>query len=62
MTRTTVTLISPNVSSELYNVTVTCTIHPDSTADQCVVVAMAKGRMNRTGEYGYTISTQLLVV
>ena len=36
--------------SELYNITVTCTIHPDSTADQCVVMAMADGRMTRTGE------------
>ena len=34
--------------SELYNVTVTCTIHPDSTANQCVV--MADGRVTRTGE------------
>ena len=36
--------------SELYNVTVTCTIHPDSTANQCVVMAMADDRMTRTGE------------
>ena len=36
--------------SELYNITVTCTIHPDSTADQCVVMAMADGRMTRIGE------------
>ena len=36
--------------SELYNITVTCTIHPDSTADQCVVMAMADGRVTRTGE------------
>ena len=36
--------------SELYNITVTCTIHPESTADQCVVMAIADGIMIRTGE------------
>ena len=36
--------------SELYNITVICTIHPDSTADQCVVMAIAGGRMTRTGK------------
>ena len=36
--------------SELYNITIICTIHPDSTADQCVVMAMADGRVNRTGK------------
>ena len=36
--------------NELYNITVTCTIHPESTADQCVVMAKADGRVNRTGE------------
>ena len=36
--------------SELYNVTIICTIHPDSTADQCVVMAMADGIMTRAGE------------
>ena len=40
-----------NATNELYNITVTCTIHPDSTADQCVVMAMADGRVNRTGSY-----------
>ena len=29
-----------NNISELYNITVTCTIHPESTADQCEVRAM----------------------
>ena len=52
MTNTTVTLISPNVTSKLYNITVTCTIHPDSAADQCVVMAKADdGRVTRTGSY-----------
>ena len=49
MTSTT-TVISPNVTSELYNITVTCTIHPDSTADQCEVLAVADSKMTRTGE------------
>ena len=49
VTNTTAELISFNVTSELYNITVTCTIHPDSTADQCVVMAMADGRMTRAG-------------
>ena len=52
MTNTTVTLISPNVTSELYNITVTCTIHPDSAADECVVMAKDDdGRVTRTGNY-----------
>ena len=49
VTNTTTSLISPNVTSQLYSITVTCTIHPDSTADQCVVMAMADGRVTRTG-------------
>ena len=45
-----VTLISPNITRELYNITVTCIIHPDSTADQCVVMVItADGRVTRTG-------------
>ena len=43
-------LMCPPVASQLYNITVTCTIHPDSTADQCVVMAMADGRVTITGE------------
>ena len=43
-------LMCSPVASQLYNITVTCTINPDSTADQCVVMAMADGRVNRTGE------------
>ena len=38
------------VASELYNITVTCTIHPDSTADQCVVIAMDDDRVTITGK------------
>ena len=45
---TRVTLTSPNVTRELYDITVTCTIHPDSTAEECVVMAVADGRVTRT--------------
>ena len=38
------------VANQLYNITVTCTIHPDSTADLCIVMAMADGRVTRTGD------------
>ena len=38
-----------SVASELYNISVTCTIHPDSAADQCVVMAVDDRRVNRTG-------------
>ena len=44
-------LNAPNATNELHSITVTCTIHPDSTADQCVVMAMADGRVTRTGSY-----------
>ena len=49
VTNTAVTLITSNVTSELYNITVTCIIHPDSTADQCVVMAMDDDGVTRTG-------------
>ena len=39
----------PNASSILQSITVTCTIHSDSTADQCVVMAMADGGVTATG-------------
>ena len=35
-----VVLDSPHVSSILQSITVTCTIRPGSTADQCVVMAI----------------------
>ena len=43
-------LVCSPVPSELYNITVTCTIHPDSTADQCVAMAMNDG-VTRMGKY-----------
>ena len=54
MTNTSVTLISPNVTNELYNITVTCIIHPDSTADHCEMMAMADGRVTITGIHNTT--------
>ena len=50
ITATAMLMCTP-VARELYNITVTCMIHPDSTADQCVVMAMADGRVTRTGNY-----------
>ena len=53
----------PSASSPLQSINVTCNIHPDSTADQCVVMAMADDRVTKTGNktiatdnncYGYT--------
>ena len=32
-------------AQNVYNIAVNCTIHPDSTADQCVVMAMTGGRV-----------------
>ena len=47
---------TPNANNELHSITVTCTIHPDSTADQCVVMAMADGGVARTGKDIITIT------
>ena len=38
-----------NSPHTLQSITVTCTIHPNSTVDQCVVIAMDDGGVNRTG-------------
>ena len=40
-----------NNISELYNFTVTCIIHPDSIADQCVVRARDGSSVIRIGTY-----------
>ena len=58
-------LMCSPVASQLYNITVTCSIHPDSTADQCVVMAMADGRVTRTGELcacTYTVYMHSMIV
>ena len=44
-------LNAPNATNEVHSITVTCTIHPESTADQCVVMAMADGRRSIAGNY-----------
>ena len=55
-------LMCSPVASQLYNITVTCTIHPDSTADQCVVMAMADGRVTRTGEIHCILCMHSMIV
>lgn len=40
----------PHNISEPYNVTVTCIIHPESTADQCEVMATDDSRATRIGK------------
>ena len=51
MTNTVAILNAPNATNEVHSITVTCTIHPNSTADQCVVMAMDDGRVISTGNY-----------
>ena len=55
VTNAVIILTAPNATNEVHSITVTCTIHPNSTADQCVVMAMADGRVTRTGRYVYNI-------
>ena len=43
MINTVAILNAPNATNEVHSITVTCTIHPNSTADQCVVMAMDDG-------------------
>ena len=51
MTNAITILNAPNATNELHSITVTCTIHPDSTADQCVVMAIDDSGENSTGIY-----------
>ena len=44
------------VISELYNITFICTVHCDSTANQCVLMAMADGEDTKTGIRSYICS------
>ena len=58
-------LMCSPVASQLYSINVICIIHPDSTADQCVVMAMADGRVNSTGElllYIHTLYMHSIIV
>ena len=48
VTATSMLVCSP-VASELYNITVSCVIHPESTADQCVVMAVDDDGVTTTG-------------
>ena len=41
----------PNNISEPYGITVTCIIHPESTADQCTVRVRNDGDVTRIGMY-----------
>ena len=63
MTNATSVLVCSPVASELYNITVTCTIHPESTADQCLVRAVDDGRVTRTGnEYILQVTALMLCI
>ena len=56
-------LVCSPVASELYNVTVTCTIHPESTADHCVVMALDDGGVTRIGSvYILQVTTLMLCI
>ena len=49
VTDTIAILSAPNGTNGLHSITVICTIHPNSTADQCMVMAMDDGKVTRTG-------------
>ena len=51
VTEAVATLVTPNENRTEHSITVTCTVHPESYADVCVVMAMADGRMTRSGTY-----------
>ena len=50
----------PSASSTLQSINVTCTIHPESTADQCEVMAMADDGLTRTGNKTIATDNNLL--
>ena len=62
VTEVVATLVTPNDSITEHSITVTCTVHPDSNADMCVVMAMAVGRTTREGTYvcTYTVNDQTI--
>ena len=49
VTEAVATMVIPNENRTERSITVTCTVHPDSDTDMCVVMAMADGRMTRSG-------------
>ena len=56
VTEAVATLITPNENRTEHSITVTCTVRPESYAEMCVVMAMADGRMTRSGTKCMTIS------
>ena len=50
VTEAVATLVTPNENRTEHSITVTCTVHPESDADMCVVMALADGRMTRSGK------------
>ena len=50
VTEAVATLDTPNENRIEHSITVTCNIRPRSGADMCVVMAMADGRMTRSGK------------
>ena len=57
MTNAVTTLSAPNATNEVHSITVTCTIHLNSTADQCVVMAMADDGGSIAGIYMHIVTT-----
>ena len=51
VTDTQVTVNNPNVTSSAHFITVTCTIHPESNADVCVVMAVANNQVITSNDY-----------
>ena len=51
VTNTVAILSAPNATNGQHSITVICTIHPDSTADLCVVMAVGDDKVNRTGNH-----------
>ena len=54
VTEAVATLVTPNENRIEHSITVTCTVRPKSNADMCVVMAVADGRMTRSGKYVHT--------
>ena len=44
-----ITPIDPDISSQIFSITVTCTIHPESTAYMCEVMAVPDSGDTITG-------------
>ena len=49
VTEAVATLVTPNENRSEHSITVTCTVRLESGADMCVVMAMADGRMTKSG-------------